>query len=164
MYYIGIDNGINGGVVCTDHYDRVIFKYAGPEYIIHGQKTEYDPSEMSDILKQIQKEEIGMVALEKAQAFPGQGVVSQWSIGRGYGLWEGIIVALGLKYVLVHPKTWQKEILKDLNKADTKQASALFAQRMCPDTDWRQTEKCRKIHDGLTDAFCLSVYARRISI
>lgn len=162
MYYIGIDNGLNGGVVFTDDKDKVLFKHVGPSYVIHGEHNEYDPSEMVEILKQVDRLEVGMVVLEKAQAFPGQGVVSQFNIGRGYGLWEGIIKALGLKYTLVHPKTWQKEILKDLNKTDTKQASALFAQRMCPDEDWRISTKGRKIHDGLTDAYCMAVYARRI--
>lgn len=162
-YFIGIDNGINGAVVVIDEDGKVISKYVGPSYTIKGEKTEYDVAEMVDILKEFEWNEIAMVTLERAQAFPGQGVVSMFNIGRGYGLWEGIIKALGLKYTIVHPKTWQKEILKDLNKTDTKQASAIYAQRMGPDVDWRISERGRKIHDGLTDAYCLAEYGKRLT-
>lgn len=103
-----------------------------------------------------------MVVLEKAQAFPGQGVVSMFSIGRGFGIMEGILASRKWPYTIVSPKTWQKRMFEGVAHADTKQASALVAQRLFPDTRFVATERSKKLHDGITDATMMAVYASRL--
>ena len=75
---------------------------------------------------------------------------------------QGILASLKLRYELVHPKTWQKLLFNGLAHDDTKDASGQMAQRLFPGVDWRATERCKKLHDGLTDAACLAVYGQRI--
>lgn len=157
--YIGIDNGFKGGIVVIDDDRRVIAKYPAENYTISGAHTEYDIREIVAIFR---KHVPRMVALEKAQSMPGQGVRSMFTIGHGFGLFEGILSAMNYPYQLVHPKTWQREILRDINKEDTKQASALYAKRMCPEVEWKLSPRCKKAHDGLTDAYGLAAYARMI--
>jgi hypothetical protein len=161
--FIGVDNGLQGGLVAIDEGGRVLAKHPGGEYTLKNKKTEYVVNEMASVVMRFKKDDIGLVVVEKAQAYPGQGVCSQLSVGYGHGLWVGILSALGFPVLLVHPKTWQKEILKDMDRTDTKAASILFAQRMSPETDWRGTERSKKMHDGLCDAFCMAIYAKRLS-
>ena len=92
---------------------------------------------------------------------PGQGVRSTFSIGFGFGIWQGLLTALQMPFELVSPQRWQREMFAGVNRDDTKAASALVAQRLRPDVDWRATPRCRKPHDGLTDAFCIAEYGRR---
>ena len=135
---------------------RIIGKLPMP--IIEGEKRAYD---IQFIIQAFELWKPDKAILEKAQPYPGQGSVSNYSTGLGYGIMQGILSALKIPFEVVHPKTWQKLIFAGLPHDDTKAASALFCQRKWPTVDWRATERCKKIHDGLTDAACLAEFGFR---
>jgi hypothetical protein len=62
-------------------------------------------------------------------------------------------------FELIEPKTWQKEIFKGLNAADTKQVSIMFCKRKYPSVDFGKYGK--PFIDGLTDATCIALYGKR---
>ena len=160
--FVGIDPGLSGGISGIDADGILIFKKVTP--IIYGKDTKriYDIPGMISIFKTFQSR-IKIICLEKTQAFPGkQGASSTHSIGKGGGLWEGIIATLEIPYSIVGPRSWQREIFRDMNHIDSKQASLLACQRLFPNESWLATERSRRPHDGLTDAACLAEYGRRI--
>jgi len=55
--------------------------------------------------------EITFVAIEKQQAFPGQGSTSTFRTGEGFGIWQGLLAGLQLEFVVVPPRTWQKMLI-----------------------------------------------------
>lgn len=163
MLYIGIDPGLQGAVALLDKNNLEVLKV--PLITNNKGKNEYDINALAQILRLAtlkHKGQVGVV-LESVHAMPGQGVTSMFSMGRGLGIWEGLIVALGIPYSKIAPQTWQKAILKDLKKAgDGKQASMLYAQRMFPNTRFMPTERCKKTDNNMTDATCLALYAKTI--
>ena len=159
--FLGIDNGLDGGIVGIDDDGLCSFKKTMPTVLGKGSKRAYDIPDMISTVKTF-KERIRIVVLEKSQAFPGQGRTSAWSTGHGQGIWEGIIMTLDVPCSVIGPKTWQREIFRDMNFTDTKQASLLACQRLFPGESWLATERSRLPHDGLTDAACLAEYGRRI--
>ena len=165
MIYVGIDNGLNGGVVVLDNTEnsslKIINKYLMPTIAGKKSKREYNVHEMANILRPFSPENT-FVILEFAQSMPKQGVASSTKIGRGFGIWEGIIVALKLPYAIVHPRTWQKTMLTDINRKSTKQASAIISHRLFPAENFKASERCKKDHDGLTDACLLAVYGYKV--
>jgi len=156
MYYIGIDCGFTGGIIVLDDTGNLVEKIITP--LIPGKKPMYDVHAMAGILS---KYKDAIVGIEKQQAYPQQGVSSTFKTGRGYGLWEGIVVGLGMSYDIISPKTWQKEVLKDVSKLDTKQAGAVICHRVFPKEDFRASSRCRVDHIGLTDATCIALYVYR---
>lgn len=161
-YHIGIDNGLDGGVVVLDESGALIEKYVTP---VVSQKTKagkekrlYDVPAMIRILEP--RAAAARAYLERAQPMPLQGVVSTFSTGYGYGLWTGMLTALGIPFETVTPQAWQKAMFRGIAHFDTKAASSVVASRLSPKTDWRATERSRKHHDGLTDAFCIAEYGR----
>jgi len=146
MIILGIDPGLQGGLVIIQN-GNIIDKMPAP--VIKGKKNEYD---INAIIEFIKKNKPTHAGLEKAQAMPGQGVCSMFSTGKGFGMYWGIIAAMGMAYILPPPREWQKNVLAGYNMENTKQASALFCSRTWPKEDWKATERCRKVHDGLTDA------------
>lgn len=167
MIIAGIDNGLSGAMIVLDETGRVIDRHVTPtvEAKTGKGKREYDIPSIVFNLKVIaayQGEK--MVYLERAQGMPRQGLSSTFKIGFGYGVWQGILTALGIPYEIVDPRRWQGEMFKDVNSKDTKQASAMVARRLAPDIDWRENDRCRKPHDGLTDAYCIAEYGRRSRI
>ena len=155
---LGIDNGLDGALVLLDSAGKVLHRRIMPTITVKDSKREYDEGAIVRLIRDWQP---GHVILEKAQSMPEQGVASTFSIGKGYGLIRGILAALEMPYTLAHPRTWQGVIFRDLPKSDTKAMSVIVAGRLWPAVDWRASDRCKKPHDGLTDAACIAEYGRR---
>ncbi len=162
MMYIGVDLGLSGGIVILDENQRVIHKYVMPIIKIKG-KSEYDIKTIVQILQGIAIpaaiDDIKVYAvLEKSHVRPISGKRACFTNGFGYGLMQGILESIGISYEIVKPQTWMKEL--EIDSKD-KKGSILFCQRKWPDVDWRATERCTKVHDGLTDGAGLALYCYR---
>ena len=160
--FVGIDPGLDGGVValCPDgsmHLDIT------PTVNFAGSKREYDEILMCAILGCLPKGCGILVALEKQQAMRTegrmQGTTSSFRTGVGWGLWRGIIAALKLPRIDVHPRTWQAALCKGLT-GDPKERAWRVAAARFPGVDFRATPRCGKAHSGLIDACCLALYAQ----
>ena len=159
MIYLGIDNGIGGALAAYDSETNLLVACAMPTIKVQkakGNKNEYNIPALIEWFKT--HSDVRMVTLEKAQPFPGQGVVSMFSIGRGYGIMEGILAGLGFPYMVVHPKTWQKKMFEGMPHQDTKQASVITAQRLFPGVHFIGSDKSTKLHNGMTDAALMAYY------
>lgn len=155
--YIGIDGGFSGGLSAIQD-QKILELIVMPTIQSTKSKKEYDIYEIVEFFKRYPT---AIVILEKAHAMPKLGTVQAFNFGRGFGMMLGLLYALKMKNFVVHAKTWQKEMFKDINYKDTKQASAIVAQRLFPDTNFKATQRCKKIHDGMTDSLLLSTYGQR---
>src|SRR5262245_39546101 len=159
MIVIGIDNGLDGGVVAL-RGSRPLLRWVTPT--IGEGKRSYDLQLATGILRALRDDRPNVHAfLEQAHAMPKQGVSSMFSTGFGFGCWQGALAALQIPFDVVAPQTWQKVMFIGLPKGDTKANSAIVAQRQRPTIDWRATERCKKAHDGLTDAYCIASWGER---
>lgn len=155
--YVGIDPGFKGGISAINELGQIVFSEVMP--IIEGDKTELDLDGVIRLIKGAMLDnEIVMVAIEKVHALPRQSTSAMFRFGVGYGELIGIIHTLKLAYRLVRPQEWQKSVLKGFNQGDTKQASTLFCSRQWPGFDFRDTQRCKKLHDGMTDSTALAYY------
>lgn len=159
---VGIDNGLDGALVMVDFdTNELLASFVMPT--VGTKKREYNVSCITSILEAWNnKNDIQSVALERAQAMPKQGVSSMFSIGYGFGVMQGILTALGISYVIVMPKEWQKRCFAGMPKDDTKKSSYLFASRMCPSATFLATSRSRVPHSGLTDAYCMAWWLKNI--
>ena len=155
-YTIGFDNGMKGGIVILNNLGDIELNIPMP--VMGTKKKEYDMKQIKDILEQ--KNQMGncIAILEKAQPQFRDGSKQAFKTGFGYGTLQGMLVALEISFQIVAPKIWQKKVFEGLNTEDTKLASALFCQRKWPKEDWKATQRCTKIHDGMTDAACIAYY------
>lgn len=154
--FIGIDNGNNGAIAVLQGRE-IIFKTPMPVMEGGDGKNEYDCNEIVRILSKYPE---ATVVLEKAHAMPMQGVVSMFNFGRSFGMMIGILSALGMRYHVVHSKTWQKAVFRDQAHEDTKKASLVAAKKLFPKESFLPTERSKKAHDGLTDAVLMAYYGQ----
>jgi hypothetical protein len=167
--YIGIDGGVGGAMCAYNNETNELVLTPMPVISVpkikKGFKKEYNIPAIIDWLKQF--DNIKMAVLEKSQAFPGQGVVSQFTIGKNFGIMSGILAALKIPHQLVAPRSWQNVMFEGVShgKGQSKQASILVALRLFPDKNQQfiATERGSKIDDGLTDSTLMAVYASKIS-
>lgn len=169
---IGIDNGVQGAVTAVDENLQVIGWWDTP--IITQKKgknpsgrdkvrNEYATAEMGNILRTL----IGgappemihiMVWLEKAFPMQKQGLSSTFKTGQGFGLWEGICIGLGIKYDIVSPRAWQKEVLADMPAGDPKARSMAKCQRIFPEIPLKLPKGRKLTMDGRADSAMIAYY------
>lgn len=159
MYFIGIDNGLSGGIAVIDSLQKVVKLIPMP--VIKGKKTEYDIHTIGKVFNSLLESEIVFAVLEKAHVRPISGKRASFMTGFGYGLMQGILDVTGISYEIIRPKEWQSEILKGINTGDTKKDSIMFCKRKFPNIDLTPTERSTKLHDGMADALNMAVYCYR---
>lgn len=173
--YIGIDPG-SRGFICTQCDGNFSF------YSIEDN----DLYQLSEIMAKIRQENENLVCvIEDVHAIGNSAASSTFTFGFNKGYLVGLLAANKIPYILVQPKTWQKEMwlnsdmiinykkIKVVDKktkeereivskeVDTKNTSINAAKRLFPNIDFRKTERCKKIDDNKVDATLMSEYARR---
>jgi hypothetical protein len=134
---LGIDPGASGGMALWD----------GTEMHAHPMpKTETD---ICDLIRELaytvviikeHKVEYALnqpgfkVHIERVHSFPGQGVSSTFKFGQGYGFLRGSLIALGVPFEEVSPRTWMKDIPKKKGMTKTQWKNVLKgrAQQLYP--------------------------------
>lgn len=165
---IGIDVGMDGGLVCLGPDGQLQLKNPTPtiepkkrrEVDIPAVVRFFEAAVMHAEPKPYSGRSV-RVFIERAQAMPKQGVSSCFSYGRAFGTMLGIVGALGLPFEVVGPQTWQKAMFHDIPHENTKKVAALVCSRIWPKMDFRATERSKKAHDGICDAALIAEYGRR---
>jgi hypothetical protein len=160
MIFVGVDLGKDGGVVSVDPGGAVLDKTKVPLITSAKAKSEYDIPGIVNLVKSLLP---AVFIIEKAQPMPMVmgGTQANFQRGLSFGLWQGILTALGVSYEAVAPQRWQKVMLAGINAADTKQAALIAAQRIWPKEDWRKSERAKKADEGLVDAALIGEWGRR---
>ena len=167
--YMGIDPGSLGYIVVQ--YEGVFTSYS---------IKDNDPYKLSDIMADIRNCFPNIVCcMEQIHAIFGSSAKATFSFGEINGLLKGLLVANKIPYVLIPPKTWQKEMWinsdmvinykkvsikgKEITRkeVDTKNTSFNAAKRLFPTLDFRKTERCKNWDDNKVDATLICEYARR---
>jgi crossover junction endodeoxyribonuclease RuvC len=165
--YCAIDPGLTGAVAALDESGRLIFAQDTPVIAVHRGKTPkgnvktrhlYLPTAMADILvenllKDVERPDNVIVGVENVHSMPAQGVSSTFSLGRGLGLWEGIIAALRLPVEMIEPAVWKRAM--GIPAGSDKRASVELALRLFPSAPIKRTQ------DGRADAILLAEFLRR---
>ena len=177
MIYIGIDCGLDGAVAWCSNGG--VFVQVTPTLKTgKGNKRGYDIQAMRRLLFKVYAianadglrtavvmNVLGLPPLtvvERQQAYPNQGGVSNFTIGLGYGVWLGLLGGIGMAFQDVHPKTWQPIFGISSRTGDTKKQSIAMAKQLFPHVSLLRTPKCTTSHDGMSDALLLMEYARRL--
>lgn len=143
--FLGIDPGSSGGIAVIG------------EGITEAWRYPKDLAEAAKMLVELNRRyRIKLAAEEKVSAMPGNGVSGMFKFGGNFYGWQWAMSALGIPYVLVTPRQWQKELL-DAGTGETKERSLSMARRLFPDVDLRY-----KADDGKADALHLARWAMKM--
>lgn len=173
--YIGIDPGSKG---------YISVQYNG-EFSFYSIEDN-DLYQLSEIMANIRNSHANLVCVvEDVHALGNSSAKSTFTFGFNKGYLVGLLAANKIPYVLVQPKTWQKEmwlnsdIVVNYKKTlvidkktkeekeivrktvDTKATSINAAKRLFPNIDFRKSDRCKNLDDNKVDATLMSEYARR---
>lgn len=160
MRIVGIDPGKKGAVVTiTRSQGSIIDMWAMEEdkqgLVLHLEK----------LLLGVQEKGHLHVFLEKAQAMPKNGAVSMFNYGTGYGIIQGILLALKIPHTLVPPGLWTKQLHAGIMGSLPKKKSLEAARRLFPEVDLKDpcSPRSKVPHEGIVDALLIAEYGRRHS-
>ena len=177
MIFIGVDPGLSGGLAVIS--ENRIFGTIIPTYNIEvktkrawTKRKRYDLPALriffgcyACYVDECHNQEYDVtqchVTLEEAFPMPAQGIVSQYSVGLGYGIFQGLLTGLGMNYVTVHPKKWQSEFKIRTNEENTTKEQALEAvERLYPDVNLYASERSTKPHSGIVDSILIGTWGK----
>jgi len=150
--FIGIDPGLDGALAAIGNsgLPRV---WKAPTLTVGGKRQLVVP-EMVGLVVGAYSNNRTIAILENVHSMPKQGVTSSFTFGRGFGLWEGILAALGIPYMLVSPKTWKAAVLRDTPQ--DKGAAIMVALQFWPHLG--------RLPDGKAEALLIAEYGRRLHL
>ena len=148
--WIGIDPGLQGAVAVLP--DLTLFDT--PTITVKGRRLHL-PILMADFLSQYSGSNC-LVAIEKVHSMPKQGVASTFSLGEGFGLWEGMTAAFDMATELITANKWKRNMLG--TNAHEKDYARLIAIQLFPEI---ADQLSLKKHHGRADALLLAEYLRR---
>lgn len=163
--YIGIDTGNSAAIAILKGHTATVTRLPILEMLKTTKTKSGKPKKSrlldADALRLLLMEIPGpkIAFLEKAQPMRGEGSVSSFAYGRAYGLIEGVLIGLGIPRTPVHPATWKKVMLKDMEKG--KEANILRAKQLFPEIA-DQFNKKSSHHEA--EAVLIAEYGRRTSL
>jgi hypothetical protein len=160
MITIGIDNGLNGGMVAvSDHRASIIGMTVMP---VKGKAkgNEVDSERVFLFLMQWPRKDITVILETPGKHSPG--VMSLCSMWDSYGAIRSILETRGYRHHRIAPQTWQKAVLGNVEKGQTKPAALSRSKQLWPDESFLATAKSTKPHDGLIDAALIAYYGTQI--
>jgi len=159
---IGIDPGLDGAVGCIDSNGEFRSVHDTPTIATkRGSKKyrKYNVAAMVTLLREMSRGKRQLVvALEEVHSMPGQGVRSMFNMGYGLGLWEAIVVSLGIGLQMVQPTTWKRKMV---GIGADKEVSRLVAIRRWPAA---AEALSRKRDHGRAEALLIAEYVRQTTL
>ncbi|GAQ86115.1 hypothetical protein KFL_002710100 [Klebsormidium nitens] len=122
-------------------------------------RRRHDPGAMAAMVRELQPPPETVVYIEQPRPFPLDGKQGWYSAGYGFGVWMGVLHALQLQVVPVHPANW-KRALGLAGRGVTKDDSRELAVRTFPSL---LKELKRKKDHGRAEALLIAQHGRMLA-
>lgn len=158
MIYLGIDNGISGGLVAISDQSQIIAMLPMPA--LKARKgNEIDVAGVWQWVSNLDSREKITVIIEE----PGGSKSAQAaaSMAGSFHALRALCVLKSLRWHRITPQTWQKAMLPGCKAGDTKPRALAAVRQLWPDESFLASDRCRVLHDGLIDAALIAEYGRR---
>ena len=164
MIYIGIDNGLTGGIAILQ--DGKLSLHIMP-VLNDGKKNRVDVLALRSLITSYSPESMGYKAFIIYESPAGsKSVRAAVSMQDSFARVESMLILAGFRREPITSRKWQKIFwtvpkMAKGQKFDTKAAALNKAKQLWPGQDWRKNERCKVAHDGLVDAALIAEYCRR---
>jgi hypothetical protein len=160
MIYIGIDNGLSGGIVALSPAPGVIIDLAIMPTRGKAKGNEVDSLSLASWLAQLRQHGFELTVILETPGKFAKGVQAISSMWDSYGATRSVLECGGFRHHRIAPQTWQKRMLVGCQKGDTKPAALARCRQLWPAQEWTATARSTKPHEGLIDAALIAEFGR----
>ena len=86
------------------------------------------------------------------------------SMADSFGVMRALLALKSIRHVFISPQSWQKAMLPNCQKGQTKVYALSVAKQLWPHETWLATPRCKVPDSGLVDASLIGEYARRSNL
>lgn len=158
MIFLGVDNGVSGGLVALSDQSQIVSMLPMP--VLRARKgNEIDIKAVWDWIDGLDAREKITVVIEE----PGGSKSSKAanSMAGSFHALRALCVLKGLRWHRITPQSWQKEMLPGCKTGDTKPRALAECKQLWPEEPFLGSPRCKVAHEGLVDAALIAEYARR---
>ena len=162
-YYIGIDAGLDGGMVELDETGAITRKWITPTIKL-GKGRKIDALALGNVLRECSESNCYVMCENPGEH--AQSASGLRSMTYCYASIETLLTTFRIPYDTPRALKWQREFwtkpkMPKGQKFDTKAAALVAANKLWPKESWLRTERCSTPHDGMIDAALIAEYGRR---
>ena len=161
MNYVGIDNGLKGGIAVLNSSGEILHKAVMPNVKMTIGRQIKNRVAVRPIFVMLKDYRPFKVAIECPTG--SQSIQAATSMADSYARLESVIKLMGMNPQSV-TNSWQKMFwTRPKNAGDycTKKEALRVASELWPKECWLATERSKKAHDGIVDAVLIAEYVRR---
>ncbi len=160
MIYVGIDNGLDGALVAISAArGQIIDKIIMPTKA-KAKGREVDTLAVWTWISMRCDHTAQITVLLETPGKHSPGVMALCSMWDSYGALRGMLEVKGIRHHRIMPQSWQKVILGNVEKGNTKPAALSKARQLWPSETWLKSTRSSKDHDGMIDAALIAEYGR----
>jgi len=152
---VGCDNGLDGGLCAISAFDGGIIDKIAMPTMQRSKKREVAAAKINEWLTDLNTPFTLAIEEPLAHAKSSQAVRS---MAMSFGKIVGMAEVKGYDIVRVSVHKWQKEMLGNVPKGQTKIAAMKLAEQLAPAENWLKNKRCRTPHDGMVDAYLIAQY------
>lgn len=161
---MGIDPGDKGGIACIRGSQIKCIP-------MPGRSMQESGNELINCIQVITEGRQNVICvLEQAQSMPGQGIVSTFNYGVGYGILRGILISLNISTKMVASTPWKRKMgllvkklpgeSKSEHKKRCKEKAIKYVTGRWPGLSLIPHGR-RVPHDGMADACAIAEFCQR---
>jgi hypothetical protein len=164
MIYIGIDNGISGGLVAlSDHHGLVIDKIPMPATKYKSRK-EVNVRAVHLWLSEVTGGNLSNADYIIEEPNNSRTPSTAYSVASSFHSLRGFFEAKFLPFRRITPQSWQRAMMGEVPTGETKIYALAKANELWPEEKWLASPRCKKPHEGLIDAALIAEYRRKMNL
>jgi hypothetical protein len=157
--YIGIDNGLTGGIVAISESGSILESTVMPTRG-KAKGNEVDPLAIWHWICDLDEPTQNLCAVLETPGKHSPGAMALCSMWDSYGSIRSLLETRSIRHHRIAPQKWQRAMLIGCAKGDTKPAALIKARQLWPNETWLKSSRCTKPHDGMIDAALIAEFGR----
>lgn len=163
MIYIGIDNGVSGGIVALSPVAGCAPILSAPMPVQRARRgNEIDVREVGELLRDHELNRPEAVSVIIEEPVGSQSAHAAASMAGSFHALRGFLETSGFRWHRITPQSWQRVMIP--GKGDTKARALEAARRLWPAETWLASDRSRVPHDGIIDAALIAEFGRRSAL
>lgn len=158
--YLGIDNGLKGGLVALSDHPGPPLAMAPMPTRGKAKGNEVDAELVWAWIQAFNEPTDQLTVLLEIPGKHSPGAQALCSMWDSFGAIRGILETRRIRHHRIQPQAWQKVMLPGCAKGDTKPAALAKAKQLWPNETFLASVRCSVPHDGLVDAALIAEYGR----
>jgi len=160
MIWIGIDNGVSGGLVALSESSAVLSSLPMP--VQKARKGNDVDINIVDLwISALIKEQGGPATIIIEEPGGSKSAKAATSMAGSFHGLRCLCMLRAYRWHRITPQLWQKEMLPGCKAGDTKPRALEAVRRLWPDQSFLASDRCKVPHEGLVDAALIAEYARQ---